>query len=253
MVAGQVEGVGRYGRGGVQEDVVAVFLGRGDPVEGVPYAGEVGLCGIGEESAAAPAGREGGAQAVLVDRQLRSLDGDVLGFGAGRAGVLAQAVHGVVVVEEHHEPAAGGERIRLADQTQRGRRVRGEHHRVLGGVGGEVPEHGRAGAGEQVARGAGGGALRVRVAEDASGDPLGAGPDQRGRGESRARVVEIGVSFGVQIAEVVGPQLAEIHRVHALAPPVPSSHFHSTTKLRESTSLFPTPIAHTWATFEHRR
>jgi hypothetical protein len=88
VVVGEVEGVGRYERGGVQQDVIAVFLGCGDPVQGVPYAGEVALRRIGEQSTAASAGRERGAQPLLVDGQLLAVDGDILGPGAAGAGVL---------------------------------------------------------------------------------------------------------------------------------------------------------------------
>jgi hypothetical protein len=53
---GQVRGVGRYEGGGIEQYVVAVLLGLGDPLQRVLDTGEVGLRRVRQQSARARVG-----------------------------------------------------------------------------------------------------------------------------------------------------------------------------------------------------
>ena len=166
MPAAEVEAVRGHEGGGVEQHVPARACAPADPLQRVLDAGEVGLRGESEE-VVAPGGRlRGRGRARLVHPQVRRHHRQVDGAGAVCAIELADAVHGVVVVEGEQELVSGRERVGLADQLQRVAGVGREHHRVLVGVGAEEVED-AAPASLHEPRAADGGRVRgVGVAED---------------------------------------------------------------------------------------
>jgi hypothetical protein len=80
-------------------------------------------------------------QQRLVHTQVGRLARDVRRLGASGARELADAVDGVVVVEGEQEAISRTERIGLADESQRARRIRREDGDVFVGGGPKELEH----------------------------------------------------------------------------------------------------------------
>ena len=218
----QVEAVRGGERGRVDEDVPAVLVGLLDPVERMVDAGEVRLRRIGEQVVvrAAELGEIAGQEA-LVDAQLGCGARHVGRLGAAGAGELAHAVHRVVVVEGEEEPVARAERVRLADEPQRSRRVRREDGDVLLRIRTEEPEHRVARPLDELRHRRRGRVDGVGVAEDARPQQLEMLRQLRLRVEPGARVVEVDVAGGVEPRVVGGAELVERRggRVAGMLPP----------------------------------
>ena len=126
-----------------------------------------------------------------------------------RVGELADAVHGVVVVGRQGEHAAAAERVRLGDELEGGRRVRGEDARVLARIRAEEREHRGPGAVDAVRRRPRGVAARVRVAEDAATE-VGDVPGELRRGvQAAAGVVDVDAAAVVEPSVLAAAQVGE--------------------------------------------
>ena len=217
LAAAQVQPVGRYEGGRVEQHVPAERMRALDPLQRMLDAGEVGLRGIREQVVVVPArGGEVAREDALVDPQVGGDARHVGDLRAAGTNELADAVDRVVVVDRQQEAVAGVERVGLADQAQRAGRVGREDRDVLVRRRAEEGEHGRPGLlGERRARRRGR-VDRVRVPEHAALEQ----PEvltQLGVGvQAAARVVEVDVPGRVE-APVVGlPQRVEqVEGLHA--------------------------------------
>ena len=138
----QIEAVGRHERRRVEQHVPAARVRRLDEAQRMLDA---------RRNSTAPETRTGWrardrpapeARSVAgdVDAQLRHGQRRVVDRRALRARELADAVDRVVVVDGQQQASARLERVRLADQLQRARRVEREDRRVLAGAV-EILEH----------------------------------------------------------------------------------------------------------------
>jgi hypothetical protein len=154
-----------------------------------------------------------------VSRQQARIDPQVGGdarhvgrLGAAGARELADPVNRVVVVERQQEAIAGTERIRLADQPQRTRRIGREDRHVLVRRGVEELQHGGTGTLAQLRARRRRRVDRVRIAEHLALQQPDVLVQLRGGEQPPAGVVEIHMAAVVEAAEVAGAQLVEPRR-----------------------------------------
>jgi hypothetical protein len=194
--------------------VPAGLVRLGDQAEIVLHAGEVRLGREGQQVAGPRvAGRHAGPQHAAhrraVDAQLGRGHRHVADPRAAPPGELTDAVDRVVVVHGKREPAAGRERVGLADQPQRRAGVGGEHAQVLLPRGAEEVADRLPGLLDQLRRGQRGRVIRVRVAQHPVVQQRGVRLDLAVRVQPAAGVVEVHVAGAVQAAVLGPPQPGE--------------------------------------------
>src|SRR6266700_4099384 len=108
----------------------------------------------------------------FINAQFGRCDRQVGVGGAPGTSELADAVDGVVVIEEEQVLPAGLEGIGLAEQLERVGGIGGEDDGIFARIGTKKLEHKGTGSFVQFSRGAGGGIERVRIAKHAAAEQI---------------------------------------------------------------------------------
>ncbi|KAL1954037.1 hypothetical protein VTO42DRAFT_1815 [Malbranchea cinnamomea] len=174
------------------------------------HAGKVRLGRVGEQTGAGVLFlEERGPERGLVHAHVASHQGHIGHGGPLLPGVLADALHRVVVVPEQQVLAARRKRIGLPQQLQRMRGIGREDDLVLVRGGAEELEDGGPGPLVEICHGLRRGVDGVRVAKDVAAEQLMVSAELGASVEARPRVVEVDVFASVEGRVVPLPQTVD--------------------------------------------